>query len=416
MRSSLLKDISRRRNLQRNKGKRSATAKPQLLRQSPGHLQHHLCLLLTFIICIFNLFDHANIGVVALAAPKTVSQARRQRSVEKARAKVHAFVAANSASSNATTTTNTIHQVTFTRPSVLVVDGNNVRGIGQCEWSPVEWMERVAAFCQAYRVDHYVVVWDHGPSPTVIALPHYNSNKQQQSSNNSNNNNHQNLCLFAGLSQRADDVMVHEATYLREYYCSDRRDDTHNDKEGADDTPDNTKSTDQTDHFHNFCFITNDGGLQGRLQQLGSDPRLRVLNTNRPLVLDATRFIALVQGVPLMDSHDNNSKRDPEAPNSGTKDLDLVHQSVYRAEGQLQSFFAAKDSPASSLPSSEETPESTTRNASKPGNVVCWQTLWSGDMPINFSSNNNTMTFLTNLPVATFGKRRNIVAFTLCRK
>ena len=237
-------------------------------------------------------------GIQALAAPPTVPHSRRQRSVDKARAKLEAFAASSSAHHRRR------------RRTVLVVDGNNVRGIGQGEWSPVEWMERIAAFCDAYQIDHHVVVWDHGPFPMVLAPPRRPLPTKS-------------LCLFAGLSQRADDVIVQEAPYLREYLCG-----VHDNNDNHDDV-ENAKNH---NNFHNFCFVTNDGGLQGRLRRLGSDPRLRVLNTNGPLLLDATRFIALVQELPRLEAS-------IATRNSNHHQL---HRSVQRAEEQLRAFAVAQ--------------------------------------------------------------------------
>lgn len=259
--------------------------------------------------------------VLALAAPKRVSQARRQRSVDKARAKLHEFASQQQQPQQ--------HQQQLSptkTKTVLVVDGNNVRGIGQCAWSSVEWMEGIAKLCQAYEIDHHVVVWDHGPAAIVLS-PSPDA-----------------VCLFAGLSQRADDVMVQEASHLRDCLCGHSREDTTSDGNVSIDEGGNDNDKQQQHNFHNLCFVTNDGGLHGRLRQLGSDPRLRVFNTNGPMVLDATRFIELVKEVYVVDKKQGGDLVDNNNNNEllvGTNN-ECLHRSMKIAEGQLAAYAVAQ--------------------------------------------------------------------------
>jgi len=230
-------------------------------------------------------------SITALAvAPKIVSKSKEKNSIDKARTKLQSFAARS-------------------ERTLLIVDGNNVRGIDQCKWSPAEWMEKIELLCLVYQIDHHVVVWDHGPTPIIVA-PSPNA-----------------LCLFAGLSQRADDVLVHEAQHLRDAFCRDTK---------VEDTSSSDHMTGQETNYHNLCFITNDGGLQGRLRQLGSDSRVRVLNTNGPVVLDASRFISLVQDVDMVESRSTTNNMSTAASRAAS----FVHQSVEQAQGRLYSFTA----------------------------------------------------------------------------
>ena len=128
-------------------------------------------------------------------------------------------------------------------PSVLIVDGNNLRGC-QNEWSPWDCMNRIETLRKDYGIDHALVVWDHGPAKLIAR------------------HSPRCLALFAGPSQRADDCMVREARYIRDCLIGE--------EEAA--------------RYHNLCFVTNDNGLQQRLRKLGSDPKLRVQNKKGPLI------------------------------------------------------------------------------------------------------------------------------------
>jgi hypothetical protein len=136
-------------------------------------------------------------------------------------------------------------------PVFWIVDGNNVRGV--CGWSPWECLERVDRMREKYRIHHAIVVWDHGPAKLMV------------------NHSPNTFCLLAGPAQRADDLMMQEGRALQQCYLGNQP------------------------NYHDLCFITNDIGLQQRLKKLGSDPNLRVRNTDGPLLLDSTRFVELAK-------------------------------------------------------------------------------------------------------------------------
>ena len=79
---------------------------------------------------------------------------------------------------------------------VLLVDGNNLRGVSGLECDHVELQHRIEHYCKLQAIDLSIVVWDHGSCAFAI-----------QTSNRS-------LVLFSGLSQRADDVLVKEVDFL----------------------------------------------------------------------------------------------------------------------------------------------------------------------------------------------------------
>jgi hypothetical protein len=267
-----------------------------------------LCILLLAMLCqwvpCLQLVVPQVLALSAATAPMNQAREQRlQRSLEQTRAKLQAFSSTATTHSNANANTNS--------HTILVVDGNNVRGIGgKFEWSPVEWMDRLEGFCQAYNIHHLVTVWDHGPCPIVTA-------------NNHHNHNHTSLCLFSGLSQRGDDVMVQEARHWRDAYTTTNNTDHDNDND-----------------FHNLCFVTNDNGLQGRLRRLGSDDsRKRVLKTtNGPLILDATVILELVRE---MDNDTTNSNYNKDALHVFHSD-GALYQSVQRAQENLQTFSFQK--------------------------------------------------------------------------
>jgi hypothetical protein len=91
--------------------------------------------------------------------------------------------------------------------AILWVDGNNVRGMGQFEWTPLEVQNRVACFCLDHHITKTVIVWDHGTCPFVCsrtfpwkALHNINTSSFDLEM----------VILFSGLSNRADHVILQE--------------------------------------------------------------------------------------------------------------------------------------------------------------------------------------------------------------
>jgi hypothetical protein len=100
---------------------------------------------------------------------------------------------------------------------LLVIDGNNVRGIGKFELDPLELQHHVVRFCYKYRIPNVMIVWDHG-SDKFACTRNYECDSNNNNSNNNNNNNNNFIVniiiLFSGLRQRADDVIVAESKHL----------------------------------------------------------------------------------------------------------------------------------------------------------------------------------------------------------
>lgn len=82
------------------------------------------------------------------------------------------------------------------RKKILLVDGSNLRGVSRLGWDHVELQSRIEAYCKFQAIDFSILVWDHGNSPFAIPT----SDRL--------------VCLFSGLSQRADDVLVKEVENL----------------------------------------------------------------------------------------------------------------------------------------------------------------------------------------------------------
>jgi hypothetical protein len=91
--------------------------------------------------------------------------------------------------------------------AILWVDGNNVRGRGQFEWTPLEVQNRVARFCLDHHITKTVIVWDHGTCPFVCSrtFPW-----KALHNNNTSSFDLEMVTLFSGLSNRADRVILQE--------------------------------------------------------------------------------------------------------------------------------------------------------------------------------------------------------------
>jgi hypothetical protein len=162
----------------------------------------------------------------------------------------------------------------------LVVDGNNVRGIANFEWNPVELQHRVSLFCQEFGIPRAVVVWDHGSCRFATAPPANNKSQDVDM-----------VIIFSGLSQRADDVMVKESRHLVSSFCGE---------------------------WSSLAFVTNDGGLTSRLRQtslnhqkLSRQSHQEDASTKQmPLIIDSTRFVELLSRISRDDLFDSSKYED----------------------------------------------------------------------------------------------------------
>eukprot|EP00537_Pseudo-nitzschia_pungens_P005128 CAMPEP_0172373082 /NCGR_PEP_ID=MMETSP1060-20121228/50260_1 /TAXON_ID=37318 /ORGANISM="Pseudo-nitzschia pungens, Strain cf. cingulata" /LENGTH=400 /DNA_ID=CAMNT_0013099293 /DNA_START=224 /DNA_END=1426 /DNA_ORIENTATION=+ len=107
---------------------------------------------------------------------------------------------------------------------LLLVDGNNVRGIGKFEWNAIELQHRIARFCHKYQVPNAVVVWDHGSDKFACSRQYCFDGMGEEvvaslANINDNSSDHDIFCvklvtLFSGIRQRADDVIVKESNHI----------------------------------------------------------------------------------------------------------------------------------------------------------------------------------------------------------
>eukprot|EP00980_Cylindrotheca_fusiformis_P007955 scaffold1697_cov120-Cylindrotheca_fusiformis.AAC.37 len=155
--------------------------------------------------------------------------------------------------------------------ATLVIDGNNVRGIGRFESDLVEVQDRISSFCQETGISRVVTIWDHG-------------NCKFAAIGKDSNNVVDMIVVFSGPNQRADDVMVKEANHLASMFCSD--------------------------DWSSLCFVSNDRMLQQKLiQRIGRSGSGGGQKT-RSLLMDSTRFSELIfkqQKAHKLDAADSGS-------------------------------------------------------------------------------------------------------------
>jgi hypothetical protein len=209
---------------------------------------------------------------------------------------------------------------------ILVVDGNNVRGIAKFQWSPVELSTRIAQLCHTYNISNHVIVWDHGRT-RFAALNAANS-----------------VTLFSGLSHRADDVLTQEARHLVELFQRRRRVD----------------GTDK-DRFvwgpEQLCFVTNDGELQSRLRRVHDREEetngrttirtrrsvaaasMEVVSTTSlrtgPLILDSTSFVELLSA---MDATADSWSEDKNQSYLSSRTNSVLRLAMDQAHESLKKF------------------------------------------------------------------------------
>lgn len=181
----------------------------------------------------------------------------------------------------------------------LVVDANNVRGIAKfVKWNPSEIQQLITACSIKFDIPRTIIVWDHSNSKS--AIPFFVSG--------GSNNQNQNECiiLFSGLFQRADDVIVEEAQQL-----------SSSSSLYATNTNSNGDTTRSEGRLESLGFVTNDGGLIGRLLQNENKKYFRLNNKDksresednsskdcvasrdcaRPMMIDSTSFVEILSSI-----------------------------------------------------------------------------------------------------------------------
>jgi nucleoside-diphosphate-sugar epimerase len=176
---------------------------------------------------------------------------------------------------------------------ILLIDGNNVRGMNKFKWNPVELQILVRDLCFELEIPRVVIVWDHGHHPSIWTKT-YSHNDQTDNSNETEDESRKTLdmvVLFSGLTQRADDVLVRESAQLQQqfYTTASDNDEDHNINNS---------------NWSSFAFVTSDRELMYKLQRQASlstsSPGSKVTKyttttSSKPLFCDSNRFGELLK-------------------------------------------------------------------------------------------------------------------------
>ena len=171
--------------------------------------------------------------------------------------------------------------------AILLIDGNNLRGIGKFEYNFVELQNRVACFCHDLSITKSIVVWDHGRCP----FARHTSWKAEKDDGFALDM----IVLFSGISQRADDVLITESRKLTEIFSTQH------------DNPNRHEEILIID-WSDLAFVTQDRELnyklrrqagllldrQGLNSQSGDNDNLST-ESAPPLFCDSTRFLELLR-------------------------------------------------------------------------------------------------------------------------
>lgn len=181
-----------------------------------------------------------------------------------------------------------------TDDALLIIDGNNVRGIAKFQWNPIELTLKISQFCRKVGIGRTIVVWDHGRCKFAAA-------ENDLLNRGSDGTTQDMTILFSGLTQRADDVIVKESSHIvSNFYNND---------------------------WSKIGFVTNDGGLKQRLIQRsgGSSSPSSIGSKKRSLIMDSTRFVEL-----LAQCQDDE--------NQDYLNSSILHNSIQIAEQSLYDF------------------------------------------------------------------------------
>jgi hypothetical protein len=167
--------------------------------------------------------------------------------------------------------------------TILLVDGNNLRGVGRFEWNFVELQERIACFCHDFNITKAVVVWDHGRCPFAW-------HKLYRSVDDGFYVDI--VILFSGMTQRADDVLIAETKQLTTLFSAK--------------IEDSTRHEDIPLKLSAMAFVTQDRELNYKLRRQAnlltetqhldfqSGVSLSESAAILPLFCDSTRFLELL--------------------------------------------------------------------------------------------------------------------------
>ncbi len=146
-------------------------------------------------------------------------------------------------------------------PKILMIDGNNVRGVARMKWDYVEVYCRVNTYCRLHSIDHSVIVWDHGNVPFAAQLDELS------------------LLLFSGPSHRADDIIVNQVDDLTSFFQKKYQKDV------------------------SIAIITNDKGLTDRIRKRQSAEMAcskreeHDLMSRKVMTMDSSRFVEILSAI-----------------------------------------------------------------------------------------------------------------------
>lgn len=184
---------------------------------------------------------------------------------------------------------------------LLMVDGNNVRGIGKFKWNPVELQHRVAGFCHEYRIPRAVIVWDHG-SCQCASVRRYES---FPSSTDGEQFCVDMVILFSGLHQRADDVILAESGCLKTRFFNNKGWGSM-----AFVTSDRELNYDlrkQSFSQHDMDYASRRRRRVGKMNSDDADSVLDVkMHSDIPLFCDSFQFVELLLRVPPLEWDGND--------------------------------------------------------------------------------------------------------------
>ncbi|KAG7367298.1 hypothetical protein IV203_029969 [Nitzschia inconspicua] len=181
--------------------------------------------------------------------------------------------------------------------AILWVDGNNLRGMGRFEWTPLEVHDSIIEFCWDFKITKAVLVWDHGQMPFVwarcLSLDAKSMSAPQLEM----------VVLFSGLAKRADDVLLHESKeYILRFFNNIAAD------------------------WKSMAFVTSDRELNYKLRRQASTSD--TISNMAPLFSGSKRFWEMLR----------SSKVDPTWK-SHRKNHEYITDALSKVKESLHSFY-----------------------------------------------------------------------------
>ncbi|OEU16125.1 hypothetical protein FRACYDRAFT_238711 [Fragilariopsis cylindrus CCMP1102] len=158
---------------------------------------------------------------------------------------------------------------------LLVVDGNNVRGIGKFELNPLELQHQVVRFCYKYRIPNVMIVWDHGSEKFALS-----------------NNNEPSTIRFSRRKRAKGFAVTTDTKRLLL--------DSDNDNGGDDNNSNNSNNDNGIYHNRN---ITSDTIETNKY----SDSSKSFNKKECPMFCDSTGFVKLLEELPKYNNSDDDN-------------------------------------------------------------------------------------------------------------